>query len=113
MSSIERRTQYEIWSLRHPLRRISPAKILRIVLATEAVIGWSTNNWAQTNNSDTIHQDELNLWFADFSATEWPAGSMFAFTIFWKRDQRWEGRDWRVMRYKKQTVTVGKPSLLD
>ena len=74
--------QYEIWSLRHPLRRASRGKILRIILAGEATIVWSTDNWARTTKSDTIHQDELNLWFADFPTAEWPVGSVFAFTFF-------------------------------
>src|SRR5213076_589524 len=59
-------SRHEIWSLRHPLRRVSRGKTLRIILAAEATIVWSTNNWARTNESDTIHRDELNLWFSDF-----------------------------------------------
>ena len=43
-----------------------------------------------------MHQENLDLWFADFPTAEWPAGSVFAFTIFWKRDQRWENRNWQI-----------------
>src|SRR6266496_51436 len=89
-------SRYEIWSLRHPLRRISRSKILRIILAAEANIVWSTDSWARTDQSATIHQDELNLWFADFPAADWPIGSVFAFTFFWKAEQRWEDRNWQV-----------------
>src|SRR6184192_2594122 len=89
-------SRYEIWSLRHPLRRVSRGKIFRIILAAEATIVWSTDEWAQTNESDTRHESKLNLWFADFPTAEWPHGSVFMFTLFWKRDQRWEGRTWRV-----------------
>ncbi len=88
--------RYEIWSLRHPLRRISRSKILRIILAAEANIVWSTDNWARTDQSATIHQDELNLWFADFPTADWPVGAVFAFTFFWKGEQRWEDRNWQV-----------------
>jgi hypothetical protein len=42
------------------------------------------------------HQDQLNLWFADFPTAEWPVGSVFVFTVFWKRAQRWENRNWQV-----------------
>src|SRR5881396_2674703 len=48
-------SRYEIWSLRHPLRRISRGKILRIILAAEATIVWSTDDWARTNQSDTTY----------------------------------------------------------
>jgi len=89
-------SRHEIWSLRHPLRRVSQGKILRILVAAEATIVWSTDNWARTNRTETIHESGLNLWFADFPTAELPVGSVIAFTCFWKRDQRWEGRNWQV-----------------
>ncbi len=89
-------SRHEIWSLRHPLRRMRRGKILRILLAAEATIVWSTDDWARTNRTDTIHESGLNLWFADFPTAELPVGSVIAFTCFWKRDQRWEGRNWQV-----------------
>jgi hypothetical protein len=78
------------------MQRMSRGKILRIILAEEAAITWSTDNWQRTNEAQTMHQKNLDLWFADFPTAEWPAGSVFAFTIFWKRDQRWENRNWQV-----------------
>jgi len=90
------RSRHEIWSLRHPLRRVSRGKTLRIILAAEATIVWSTDEWLRANRLDAAHQSELNLWFADFQTAEWPAGSVFAFTCFWKRDHRWEGQNWNV-----------------
>ena len=90
------RSRHEIWSLRHPLWRVSRGKILRIILAAEATIVWSTDDWAHTNHSDTKLEAGLNLWFADFPTAEWPAGAVLAFTFFWKGDERWEGQNWRV-----------------
>jgi glucoamylase len=89
-------SRYEIWTLRHALRRISRDKILRIILAEEAAITWSTDNWQRTNESQMTHQNALNLWFADFPTTGWSVGSLFVFTLFWKRNQRWENRNWQV-----------------
>ena len=89
-------SHYEIWSLRHPLRSVSHGKIFRIILAAEATIVWSIDDWARRNESHTTNRDELNLWYADFATAEWPQGSVLAFTVFWKRDQRWEDRNWQV-----------------
>jgi glucoamylase len=89
-------SRYEIWSLRHPLRRVPRGKILRIILAAPARIIWSTNDWMRTKQLDTTHESELNLWFADFPTAELPLGSVLAFTFFWERDQRWENRNWQV-----------------
>jgi glucoamylase len=94
VNSVESR--HEIWSLRHRLQRVSRGKILRIILAAEATIVWSMDDWARTNRADTAHESGLSLWFADFPTAEWPADSVFTFTSFWKRDQRWEGRNWQV-----------------
>jgi glucoamylase len=88
--------RFEIWTLRHPIRRVSRSKILRLVLAEEASITWSMDDWQRTNESQTTHQYELDLWFADFPTSEWPAESTLAFTFFWKRDQHWENRNWQV-----------------
>src|SRR5207248_3296596 len=89
-------SRYEIWSLRHPLRRVARGKILRIILAAEATVVWSNDDWAHTNRSDTTLESDLNLSFADFPTAEWLAGSVFTFTCFWKHDQRWEGQNWQV-----------------
>jgi glucoamylase len=89
-------SRHEIWSLRHPLRRVTRGKILRIILADEAAIVWSTNDCESTNKSDTTHESGLNLWFADFPTADWSGGSVLAFAFFWKRDQRWEARNWQV-----------------
>jgi glucoamylase len=89
-------SNHEIWTLRYPLRRVSRGKILRIILAGQATVAWSTDGATRSNLSDTIHESRLDLWFADFPTADWPAGSTLTFTFFWKRDQRWEGRDWQV-----------------
>jgi glucoamylase len=75
---------------------VSRGKILRIILAAEATIVWSHDNWAHTDRSEVAHQSELNLWFADFPTGNWPSNSVFTFTCFWEGEQRWEGRNWQV-----------------
>ena len=78
------------------MRRMSRGKILRIIIAAQATVVWSIDGGTRANLLDAIHESRLNLWFADFRTADWPAGSVFTFTFFWKRDQRWEGRDWQV-----------------
>ena len=90
------KSRHEIWSLRHPLRRVSRGRILRIILAAEAAIVWSKDGWASTNKTDTTHVSGLNLWFADFPTSEWREGSVFEFTCIWMRDRRWQGHNWQV-----------------
>ncbi len=42
-------SRHEIWSFRHPLRRMPQGTILRFILAADATIDWSSNEWASTN----------------------------------------------------------------
>ena len=90
------RSRHEIWSFRHPLRRMSPGKILRIIVMAEAAIRWSTNDWASTNSVNTTNNSTLNLWFADLPTENCLGDVMIEFTFFWKQDERWEGRNYSV-----------------
>ena len=90
------RSRHEIWSFRHPLRRMAPGKTLRIIVMAETAITWSTDGWASTNSVDTTNNSTLNLWFADLSTENCSDGAMIEFTFFWKLDQRWEGRNYSV-----------------
>jgi glucoamylase len=89
-------SRHEIWSLRHSLQRVSRGKILRIILRAEAIIVWSTDNWTHVHESETSPVKGLNLSFVDFPTADLQAGAVFAFTIFWEHDERWEGRNWHV-----------------
>src|SRR5215470_14851978 len=56
-------SRHEIWSLRHPLRRVPHGKILRMILGNEASVVWSTDAWAHSTKVETTHESGLNLWF--------------------------------------------------
>jgi glucoamylase len=89
-------SRHEIWSFRHPLGRMSPGKLLRLIVAAEATVAWSADNWAGTNRADTAHNSALNLWFADLPTEGCPVGAVIEFTFFWKEGQRSEGRNYSV-----------------
>jgi glucoamylase len=90
------RSRHEIWSFRHPLRRIPQGNVLRIILTAEATIIWSADNWASTNSVDTTNNSTLNLWFADLATEKCLDGTTIEFTFFWKQDQHWEGKNYSV-----------------
>jgi glucoamylase len=89
-------SQHEIWMLRHPVRLMGQGKTLRLILPAEAVVVWSADEWKTTSDSKANHFDDLNLWFVDLPTTELAAESQIEFTFSWTRDQRWEGRNFRV-----------------
>jgi glucoamylase len=87
------KSRYEMWSLRHPIRRMPPGRILRLIFTDDASIVWSSDKWASTQKSDATSVGALNLWFADLPTEGLPVGSTVEFSFFGKKDQRWEGRN--------------------
>ena len=60
---------------------------------------WFTLSPGIVNEIYYPHVDQPNTRYFQFLITDgadWPASSVLTFTFFWKRDQRWEGRDWQV-----------------
>jgi len=86
----------EMWSARHPLRRMPPGQGLRLIVAADAAIVWSADGWASTKKTDATPVVALNLWFADLPTEGCPDGSVVEFTFFWKEARRWEGVNYSV-----------------
>lgn len=86
----------EMWSARHPICRMAPGQILRLILAADANIVWSADGWANTNKMEAVHVKGLDLWFADLPTEGRLEGSVIEFTFFWKEAQRWEGKNYSV-----------------
>jgi glucoamylase len=75
---------------------MSTGKLLRLIVAADATVAWSADNWASTNRVDTTHNSALNVWFADLFTEGCPDGAVVEFTFFWKEAQRSEGRNFSV-----------------
>jgi glucoamylase len=89
-------SRHEIWSFRHPVRRMMKGKILRLIVATDATIVWSADAWASTNQTETSEINALKLWSADLPTKACADGAVIEFTFFWKGVQRWEGGNYLV-----------------
>ena len=87
---------YEIWSSRHQLRWIPPGKILRLIISDEADVVWTSDKWEHTNNSTTIRNRLLNLWYYDFPSDRLNKGGSVDFTFLWKASNKWEGKNFSV-----------------
>jgi glucoamylase len=106
------RSRHEIWTLRHPIRRMPKGKTLRVILPAEAVIVWTIDDWKRSNESQANYVDELNLWFVDFPTAELAGESPVEFTFFWKREKRWEGRNFRVEVVENEADEQSPPAQL-
>jgi glucoamylase len=90
------KSRHEIWTLRHSIRRMPRGKILRLILAAEVDVVWTTDNWATNQSAATTCRDNLGLWFTDLVTEKLPSNAALEFTLFWKTEQRWEGKNYRV-----------------
>lgn len=88
--------RHEIWTLRHPLRRMREAMTLRIIVGARATLVWSPDLWRQTNRLEMRTMPALDLWFADLDLSWLPRGAKVEFTFFWEDCQKWEGRNWSI-----------------
>ncbi|HTL58705.1 MAG TPA: hypothetical protein VL361_23665 [Candidatus Limnocylindrales bacterium] len=86
-------SQHEIWSFRHPLSRMSPGKLLRLVVAVDATVAWSADNWVSTNRVDTAHNSALYRRSAHGAL---PGRCSDRVHLLWKEAKRSEGRNYSV-----------------
>jgi glucoamylase len=89
-------SRFEMWTMRHQIRRVPKGKILRLVVANDAAITWSSDKWVTVKNLDTTRNDALGLWHVDFATENLREGAVLEFTFFWKKALRWEGRNFSV-----------------
>jgi len=90
------KNSHEMWSACHPISQMPAGQVLRLIVAADATIHWSADNWASANKTDTTQIRALKVWFADLPAKDCPANSKIEFTFFWKEARRWEGRNYSV-----------------
>jgi glucoamylase len=84
---------HQIWSAHHPIAHIPSGQILRLVVAVEATVTWSSDGWASTHKTAATRVGELDMWFADLPTEGCPAGALIEFTFFWEAAGHWEGRN--------------------
>src|SRR5512140_262734 len=70
------KSEHEIWTARHSIRGMRPGKILRLIMAAEATVVWSADQWASTNKTDATCVRPLDVWFVDLGTRNCPAGSV-------------------------------------
>ena len=87
---------HEMWSARHPIRRMPRGRILRLIVGADASIVWCSDGWSSTNQTAATAVGGVNLWFADLATQDCPEGALVEFTFFWREANRWEGRNYSV-----------------
>src|SRR5262249_37671274 len=70
--------------------RIAPGRTLRLEFREEALVHWSADNWMTAVDVATIATG-IGMHFCDLPITEPTHDGIIRFTIFWPKQNRWEG----------------------
>jgi glucoamylase len=83
------------WRFNNKARTIPRNKTLRIVMLSPALVHWSIDDWKTAHDTDT-RDTGLGIYILDLPTASLPAGGQAVFTFFWAKENRWEGKDYRV-----------------
>jgi len=85
---------FAVWRFNLQQKVISLKKILRIEVMAEAVVRWTDNNWETFKDTDT-KDTGLGIYVADIASVN-KKRKRIRFTFFWKKEKRWENKDFEV-----------------
>jgi glucoamylase len=84
-----------VWQLASQVARVAAGRTLRLEFLEEAKVHCSLDNWNTIVDSPTIATG-LGTHLLDLPQERLTAGSMFRFTIFWPKQNRWEGTNFGI-----------------
>jgi glucoamylase len=84
-----------VWQLTLRIERIAPGRRLRLEFMEQAQVHWSTDNWTTIADSPTVATG-LGVHVFDPPTERLAAESIVRFTMFWPRQNRWQGADFEV-----------------
>ncbi len=77
------------------VRFMRAGELLRVQGNSPFKLHWSSDNWQTANDTDS-HRNALNIDYVDLKEVIVEVGTRIHFTLFWKDDDLWEGRDYEV-----------------
>lgn len=84
-----------VWQIASKVAGIAAGRVLRLEFSDAARIHWSTDNWKTIFDSDTLATG-LGTYICDLPTERLAAENIVRFTIFWPRQNCWEGTDFQV-----------------
>jgi glucoamylase len=88
---------YTIWSPSNRTRILVRGRVLRVQTDVPATVHWSTDGWRTKHDTAPHAVPRLGVWIADLDTAHLAKGAVVDFTLFYNDEQRWEGRDYRVV----------------
>ncbi|SHG34258.1 glucoamylase [Kaistia soli DSM 19436] len=89
------KAEVRIWRFTQKIRTVSHGRALRIEVESPAVVHWSKDNWATTEDTPTT-LNAFGIHMLDIDTSRIAAGHIIRFTFFWPDSNRWENVDFEV-----------------
>jgi glucoamylase len=83
------------WRFNNKVRLMPTGRSLRIELFAKAMVHWSIDGWATSQDADTVDRC-YGIHVADLPVDAAPAGTVIVFTFFWPESGHWENVDFAV-----------------
>jgi glucoamylase len=84
-----------VWRTNSTIDTVMSGRVLRFEFNEEAIVRWSIDGWATTNDSPAADTG-IGTYIVDLPTVKLATGSTVSFTIFWTEGNIWEGRDFQV-----------------
>lgn len=84
-----------VWQPALRVARVAAGRVLRLEFQEEAKVHWSLDNWSTVVDSPTTATG-LGTHILDLPGERLTAASTLRFTMFWPKQNRWEGSDFTV-----------------
>jgi glucoamylase len=87
------RAEFDFWLSQHPISQICAGRTLRICTPEPFRLRWSNDGW-RTYRDDESRNIRIGAEYFDIASSAFHPS--IEFTFFWKRSNRWEGRNYSV-----------------
>jgi glucoamylase len=84
-----------VWRLGLKISHFAAGRLLRLEFLEPASVHWSSDEWKTTFDSPS-HATDVGTFICDLPTQSLAPGSLVRFTVFWSRQNKWEGTDFTV-----------------
>lgn len=100
-----KRNAIEVWKFNRQVQAARAGTVLRVQASAPFLLHWTTDGWQHSTDTRS-RTTELGIEFVDIPLP--PQSAPVRFTFFWVKENRWEGRDYKVaIQFPVKTQVAG------
>jgi glucoamylase len=84
-----------VWRMTSDVLKLSYGRKLRLEFLETTIVRWSADNWTTIQNADAINTG-VGTYICDLPTDKFPIGSFVSFAVYWPKQNKWAGKNYRV-----------------